>query len=72
MEITSICLNNFLEIVDLKEFQKANKLFEKAKYGKSIVELVTEKGSVGVNMNQNAMVFCTRMTDFTDSYQILY
>ena len=23
-------------------------------------------------MNQNAMVFCTRMTDFTDSYQILY
>lgn len=23
-------------------------------------------------MNQNAMVFCTRFTDFTDSYQVLY
>ena len=33
-----------------------------------MVELVTEKGNVSVNMNQNAMVFCTRMTDFTDSY----
>ena len=69
---SSICLNNFLEIEDLKEFQKANKIFEKTKYGKSIHELVTEKGQVGVNMNSNSMVFCTRMTDFTDSYQILY
>ena len=67
-----MCLINFLEIEDLKEFQKANKIFEKTKYGKSIVELVTEKGQAAVNMNQNAMVFCTRMTDFTDSYQILY
>ena len=69
---SSICLNNFLEIQDHKEFLKSNKIFEKQKYGKSIPELVTERGSVGVNMNQNAMVFCTRMTDFTDSYQILY
>ena len=59
---------NFLEIVDLKEFQKAIRLFEKTKYGKSIVELVTKYGQVGVNMNQNAMVFCTRFQDFTDSY----
>ena len=48
---SSICLQNFLEIEDLKEFQKANKIFEKTKYGKSIVELVTEKGQVSVNMN---------------------
>ena len=48
---SSICLINFLEIEDLKEFQKANKVFEKQKYGKSIVELVTAKGEVGVNMN---------------------
>ena len=41
---SSICLKNFLEIEDLKEFQKANKIFEKTKYGKAIVELVTEKG----------------------------
>ena len=65
---SSICLKNFLEIEDIKDFQKANKIFEKAKYGKAIVELVTEKGQVSVNMNQNAMVFCTRMNDFTDSY----
>ena len=65
---SSICLINFLEIVDLKEFQKAIRLFEKTKYGKSIVELVTKYGQVGVNMNQNAMVFCTRFQDFTDSY----
>lgn len=67
-----MCLKNFLEIEDLKEFQKANKLFEKTKYGKSIVELVTEKGQVSVKMNQNAIVFCTKMLDFTDSYQVLY
>jgi len=65
---SSICLNNFLEIEDHKDFTKATRIFEKTKYGKSIIELVTEKGSVGVNMNQNAMVFCSRMTDFTDSY----
>ena len=69
---SSICLINFLEIEDLKEFNKANKVFEKTKYGKSINELVTEKGQVGVNMNQNSMVFCSRMNDFTDSYQILH
>ena len=42
---------NFLEIVDLKEFQKAIRLFEKTKYGKSLKELVTKYGQVGVNMN---------------------
>ncbi len=69
---SSICLINFLEIEDLKEFQKAIRLFEKTKYGRSLKELVTKYGSVGVNMNQNAMVFCTRFQDFTDSYQVLY
>ena len=48
---SSICLNNFLQIVEHKEFLKSNKVFEKTKYGKSIVELVTDSGSVGVNMN---------------------
>lgn len=46
-----MCLNNFLEIEDHKELMKANKVYEKTKYGKSIVELVTAKGSVDVNMN---------------------
>ena len=50
----------------------AIKVFERTKYGRSIAELVTEKGNVGVSMNQNSMVFCARMTDFTDSYQVLH
>ena len=41
-------LINFLETVDLKEFQKSVKVFDKTKYGKSLIELVTQKGDVGV------------------------
>lgn len=48
------------------------KVFEKTKYGKSLIELVTQKGDVGVQMNQNSMVFCSKMQNFTDSYQVLY
>jgi len=48
---SSVCLNNFLQIDDPKEFAKQNKLFEKTKYGKSLKELVTRHGQVSVNMN---------------------
>ena len=34
-------LINFIETVDLKEFQKAVKVFEKTKYGKNLHEIVT-------------------------------
>ena len=69
---SSMCLKNFLEVKDYKEFTAAAKVFEKHKYGNSIAELVTENGHANVKMNQNAMVFCARMTDFTDSYQVLH
>ena len=65
-------LINFLETTDLKDFQKAVKVFDRTKYGKQIKELVTQKGDVGVQMNQNSMVFCSKMQNFTDSYQVLY
>ena len=35
-------------------------------------ELITQKGDAGVTMNQNSMVFCSKMQNFTDSYQVLY
>ena len=34
-------LINFLETTDLKEYQKAVKVFDRTKYGKNIRELVT-------------------------------
>ena len=48
---SSICLINFLEIEDHKEFMKAIKIFEKTKYGRQLKEIVTKHGQVGVNMN---------------------
>ena len=65
-------LINFLETSDLKDFQKSVKVFERTKYGKNLIELITSKGEVGVQMNQNSMVFCSKMQNFTDSYQVLY
>ena len=65
-------LINFLETSDLKDFQKNVKIFERTKYGKNLIELVTAKGEAGVQMNQNSMVFCSKMQNFTDSYQVLY
>ena len=61
-------LINFIETVDLKEFQKQVKVFERTKYGKNLIELITTKGEAGVTMNQNSMVFCSKMQNFTDSY----
>ena len=45
---SSMVLINFLEEADLKEFQKAVKVFDRTKYGRHIKELVTQKGEVGV------------------------
>ena len=69
---SSICLNSFLTIDDQKEFLKATKVFEKTKYGKSLSEIVSAKGEISVEHNHNAMVFCERMIDFTDSYRDIH
>ena len=56
----------------MKEFQKAVKTQEKVKNSRLIQDLVTIDGRVGVQMIQNSSVFCSKMLNFTDSYQILY
>jgi zona occludens toxin (predicted ATPase) len=56
----------------LKEWQKALKVFEKTKYGKSLHELVTSEGEATVTLIQNSSVFATKMQSFCDSYAILY
>lgn len=69
---SSLFFQSFLEIVDLKEWQKALKVFEKTKYGKSLHELVTNDGEATVTLIQNSSVFATKMQSFCDSYAILY
>lgn len=69
---SSLFLQSFLEIADLKEWQKAIKVFEKTKYGKSLHDLVTQEGEATVTLIQNSSVFATKMQSFADSYAILY
>lgn len=57
---------------NLKEFPKAMKAQEKAKQSKALADVKTESGEVSVQMVTNSAVFCSKMTDFIDSYQILY
>jgi len=69
---SSLFLQSFLNIIDLKEWQKAVKVFEKTKFGKSLHDLVTQDGDAPVTLIQNSSVFATKMQSFADSYQILY
>jgi len=69
---SSLFLISFLETKDLKEWQKSIKIYEKAKYGRSMCELITKEGEAGVQLIQNSSVFATKMQNFADSYQILY
>lgn len=39
---------------------------------KALADVKTESGEVSVQMVTNSAVFCSKMTDFIDSYQILY
>ena len=57
---------------NVKEFPKAMKAQEKAKMSKALADVKTESGEVSVQMVTNSAVFCSKMTDFIDSYQILY
>lgn len=65
-------LQNFLEITDLKEWQKALKGYEKVKYSKALKDLVLQDGEATVTLIQNSSVFATKMQSFADSYAILY
>jgi phage regulator Rha-like protein len=65
---SSLFLQSFLNIIDLKEWQKAIKVFEKTKFGKSLHDLVTQDGDAAVTLIQNSSVFATKMQSFADSY----
>ncbi len=69
---SSLFLQSFLEIADLKDWSKALKVFEKTKYGTKLNELVTADGEATVTLIQNSSVFATKMQSFADSYAILY
>ena len=57
---------------DVKEFTKSQKNQEKLKQAKAMADVKSMKGLVPSQMISNSAVFCTKMADFIDSYQILY
>lgn len=65
-------LVEWLRMTDIKAFAKLNKEEEKRKYVISMQHLISEKGEVQGQMISNSAVFCSKMVDFVDSYQILY
>lgn len=58
----------FLQNTDVKKFQKAQKEAEKVKYSHNLVDIVTLSGQAKVQMSSNAAAFCTKQTDYIDSY----
>ena len=63
---------DWLKNDDVKAFEKLKKELEKQKFIRSMVNVRTQQGRVPAQMVSNSAVFCSKMTDFTDSYQILY
>ena len=65
-------LLQWLQNDDQKEFSKIMKTADKFKYVKKMENVVTPTGSVPCQMISHGAVFCSKMTDFVDSYEILY
>mmetsp|Transcript_49025 Transcript_49025/g.36100 ORF Transcript_49025/g.36100 Transcript_49025/m.36100 type:complete len:106 (-) Transcript_49025:25-342(-) len=65
-------LVDFLQVDDLKLFQKIVKDQEKVKYGKALTDLVMQTGQARVQPTEQASKFSGKMLDYIDSYQILY
>ena len=45
---------------------------DKKRYVRAMTSVVTPTGRFPAQMIQNSAVFCSKMTDFIDSYHILY
>jgi len=65
-------LCEWLQNSDAKEFTKITKNAEKQKYVRAMSNVLSAQGRVPSQMVSNSAVFCSKMTDFIDSYQILY
>lgn len=63
---------DWLQNDDAKEFTKTTKAAEKQKYVRKMENVLSVQGRVPAQMVSNSAVFCSKMTDFIDSYQILY
>ena len=48
------------------------KAAEKFKYAKKMENVISQSATVPCQMISHSAVFCSKMTDFVDSYQILY
>lgn len=65
-------LTEFLTQQDYKAFTLRVKAEEKNKWSRAIPDAVLEDGEANVAMIQNSSVFCSKMSAYVDSYQILY
>ena len=65
-------LCEWLKCDDVKEFKKTTALADKMKFMRAMDLIVSESGTVPGIMTPNSGVFCSKMVDFVDSYQILY
>jgi hypothetical protein len=68
----STFLVDWLTEQDAKEFLKIIKKEEKVKFVKGLNNVQSIQGRVPGGMISTSAVFCSKMTDFIDSYQILY
>ena len=62
----------WLQNDDAKEFTKTTKAAEKQKFIRNMENVKSVQGRVPAQMVSNSAVFCSKMTDFIDSYYILY
>lgn len=53
-------------------FKKITAAADKIKFIRAMDLIISETGSVPGIMAPNSGVFCSKMVDFVDSYQILY
>jgi len=70
---SSTFLVEWLDNDQPKQFAAIMKSQEKAKVPKNLLEaVINQQGRVPVHSISNSQVFCSKMTEFIDSYQILY
>ena len=55
-------------MTDNKKFQNTMKQVEKIKYIRKMDNVISYQGRVPAQMISNSAVFCSKMTDFIDSY----
>lgn len=57
---------------DVKEFAKTMKNVDKQKFQRNMKNIYTLEGATQAGLVSNSAVFCSKMTEFIESYQILY